>query len=511
MGACGQVVLEEKSEKEAAAVPMASVGAARLRQRIVDAFQLAKRARLVLRLKPFDASTEQGRSLERYRRIGLTTVSGMTARAVGSLLGLVTLPLVLSFLGKERFGMWALITTLMAWVALFDLGLANGLVNMLSAAHGRDEKEEASRYLSTAFAALLAVAGLLALATLLSIGFVPWGSLLGVNAVADEATIRLSVAAALLLFVFSLPFSVTQQVYAAYQRTYIWNGFNLVGAILGFACLVSAIWLRVSMPVLILASGVGGWLATVAAYGYATRRALPWLRPSLSKVSRTALRGLLSRSVPIFLYQVGALVVNETQSILLSHRCDLGTVASYAVGMRLYLVFVAIIQIGTNSFIPALREAYERGDRDWTAGAFSRLLRMRLAIAAGSGVILILFGNLLLTLWLRRTDMNFDRGVWIAMAILMVVAMWSTSYSELLSIMDRLWVNVGAVLASGTATLVLTYYLTHRYQVFGAVVALAIPATLVAVFLRIVGRRFLASKLGAGSGGPGPMGAVTPG
>jgi O-antigen/teichoic acid export membrane protein len=258
------------------------------------------------------------------------------------------------------------------------------------------------------------------------------------------------------------------------------------------------------MPVLILAAGVAGFAITVIAYGYATRRALPWLRPSIGKISREAFHGLLSRSVPIFLFQVGALIVNETQSILLAHRCDLATVAAYSVGMRVYLLFISIIQIGTNSFIPALREAYERGDGDWTMRAFSRLLRVRIAIAAGSGLFIIVLGNILLSLWLRRDDMAFDRSVWIAMALLMVGAMWGTSYAELLSIMDRLWINVAAVFGSGITALVLTYFLSQRYQVLGAVVALAIPTTLVTIFLRFVGRRFLASKLGARPGVPTP-------
>ena len=445
----------------------------------------------VLRLKSFEDTTAEGRSLERYRRIALTTVSGMTVRIIGSLLGLVSVPLVLAYLGKERFGLWAIITTLVAWVSLFDLGMANGLVNMLSAAHGRGEQDEAGKYLSTAFVALVIMALVLCLVMVICLGVVPWGAVLGARGVADEATIRWSVAAALTIFVMSLPFSVTQQVYAAYQRTYVWNGFLLAGSILGFLGLLLTIRLRVAMPVLILVCGVAGPLTTMAAYVYATSRAMPWLRPSLSKVSRSALRNLLSLSIPIFLFQVGALIVNETQSILLAHRCDLSTVAAYSIGMRVYMLVIAVIQIGTNSFIPALREAFERGDHDWTTRAFARLLRVRIGIATAGGLFLILFGNTLLSLWLRRTDMAFGRGVWIAMAVLMIGAMWGTSYAELLSIMDRLWLNVAAVFANGTVTLLLTYYLSPRFRVQGAIAALALPTALVAVFLRVYGRRLL--------------------
>jgi len=186
--------------------------------------------------------------------------------------------------------------------------------------------------------------------------------------------------------------------------------------------------------------------------------------------------------------------VNNTQAIMLAHRCDMSVVASYSIAMRVYLMVISIVQIGTNSFVPALREAYERGDHDWTRRAFARLLRVRLAITMGGGCTVILLGDTLLRLWLRRTDIAFGREVWAAIALLMVAATWTSSYSELLSIMDRLWLNVAAVLFNGTMILLLTYWLSHRYQVLGAFLAIALPTLLVALTLRVFGKRVLAEN-----------------
>jgi hypothetical protein len=53
--------------------------------------------------------------------------------------------------------------------------------------------------------------------------------------------------------------------------------------------------------------------------------------------------------------------------------------------------------------------------------------------------------------------------------------------------------NVVAVFCNGTMIVALTYFLSARYQVFGAIAALAAPSGLVTFFLRIYGKRFLAS------------------
>jgi ABC-type uncharacterized transport system permease subunit len=95
------------------------------------------------------------------------------------------------------------------------------------------------------------------------------------------------------------------------------------------------------------------------------------------------------------------------------------------------------------------------------------------------------------------------------MAFLMVGAMWGTSYAELLSIMDRLWLNVVAVFLSGTTAMLLTYYLSPRFQVLGAITSLAVPTALVTVFLRVFGRRFLAAYCRSHSSSEGGAAGAT--
>lgn len=187
----------------------------------------------------------------------------------------------------------------------------------------------------------------------------------------------------------------------------------------------------------------------------------------------------MSRSLPMFLFQVGALAVNETQSIILARRCGLAIVADYGIAFRLYLLVASLIQLGTNSFIPPLREAHERGDRPWVGVAFRRLLAIRLLIAVAGAAGMVLLGNELLAVWLRRDDVVFAWPVWATLAVLQVAAAWVSAYSELLWIMDRVWALVGLVALNGAVTVALTWAMVPAYTVLGAF--LAVSAVTVAV------------------------------
>jgi len=64
----------------------------------------------VLRFKPFDTSTDDGRSKERYRRVVLTAGSSFVNKTVTILTGLISVPLTVHYLGAERYGLWMTIS-----------------------------------------------------------------------------------------------------------------------------------------------------------------------------------------------------------------------------------------------------------------------------------------------------------------------------------------------------------------------------------------------------------------
>ena len=100
----------------------------------------------LIRLSSFDVSTPEGREKERYRRIVLNTIASVFARISTAIVSLAIIPMLLTYLDKQLFGMWTTITVTVTWFTLFDFGIINGLVNAISEAYGRDDREIASGY-----------------------------------------------------------------------------------------------------------------------------------------------------------------------------------------------------------------------------------------------------------------------------------------------------------------------------------------------------------------------------
>ena len=82
----------------------------------------------LIRLRPFDVSTEGGRSRERYRRAGFTAAAAFAAKIVAVAAVFVTVPLTLNYLGSERYGLWMTISSVSLMLGFADLGIGNGVL-----------------------------------------------------------------------------------------------------------------------------------------------------------------------------------------------------------------------------------------------------------------------------------------------------------------------------------------------------------------------------------------------
>ena len=214
----------------------------------------------------------------RYRRIVSAVWSGAAARLLSSLLTLVSLPLAVRYLGAERYGVWATITSTVVWINLLDLGIANTLTNHISHAFALDDKQLAARYFTSALALTAAVAAIAGTAFAFAFPRINWMALFNVSAGGGASEVKATVAAAALML-FGLPCDLAAKLLAGYQEVHRNNFAISAGAVASVAGLALGIVLRVSMPVLFVMSAGCLTLAGFATLLVTVAWAKPWLRP----------------------------------------------------------------------------------------------------------------------------------------------------------------------------------------------------------------------------------------
>ena len=434
----------------------------------------------ILSLTPFDTSTPEGRSNERYRRAALSTLTSMISSGLGIFTGLATLRISIGYLGKERYGLWMAVGSLITWANLADLGLARGMQNHLSHANGRDDKELAARYVSTGVVALAMIALALACVATPVVLTVPWSSILNLRdpALGEEA--RNVAAAVVACFLVGFPLSIVPTIYAAYQRGYVANLFNIAGSVLSLLTLWVVTRAGVSLSGLVLATGGVSVFMLLVNFGYVLRE-MSWLRPRIRLVSRATLRALAGTSAALFIFQIGALLVHETQTIIIARRIGLAQVTEWNVFMRVYGLPAIFIQMIDVPLVPAFREAHVRGEHDWLRTAFWRVTKLKMLIAFVAAGLYLVLGNWVAGLMSGKAVV-LPLEDWAGVGFLLIVAIWNSSFNDLMIAVDRLRLLVVTVLFNGLVTALLSYLLAPL-GLFGVVMATSIFSVVVSAWL----------------------------
>ncbi len=438
--------------------------------RVVATFAEARRGLgAVLTLRPYDTSTSEGRAQERYRRAALSTATAALGHGLGIFTGLVNVRVTLGYLGKERYGLWMAISSLLLWVQLADFGLGRGLQNHLAEAHGRDDREGAARAFSTGFFALLAVAVAMFIAFVPALFLVPWNRVLAVSNPSLASETRVAVGAVAAVFLAQFPLSLVPTLYSAHQRGYVANLFNIGSSVVSLVTLLVVVKLKLSLGYLILAVGGVGVASNLVNLAYILHD-MPWLRPRLSLVSRRVAKALASTSSAMMLFQLAGLLINEAQVLIVAHRIDLLAVTDWSILMRVYALPITFIAMLDGPMVPAFREAYVRGDRSWLRSAFFRLVRLKMGLALAGVLLYVVFGDLIAALFAGRA-VQLAASVWWSTGLLLFVGVWNGSFNDLLIATDRLWVLVAAVAANALVTIVLTITMARSFGLVGVLLA----------------------------------------
>jgi O-antigen/teichoic acid export membrane protein len=217
--------------------------------RLVDARRVAR----IFRLAPFDTTTAEGRSKERFRRASLSAVTSFGSKGIALLTTAISVPLTLGYLGSERFGVWMTLSAIVALLGFTDLGLGNSLLNGVAHAAGRDDRPLIRTNVSNGLVMLLAVAAGFGVLFAIAYDSIPWASIFNVQSTAALAEAGPAAAVLVVCFLVGMPASAYPQVRLGLQQGYVNSVFVAAGNIAALVLVIVAIQMELGLPWLILA------------------------------------------------------------------------------------------------------------------------------------------------------------------------------------------------------------------------------------------------------------------
>jgi O-antigen/teichoic acid export membrane protein len=351
---------------------------------------------------------------------GASTALG--ARGVALLTGFVAVPLTVGHLGAERYGAWVTIASTISWLSIADLGLGNGLMSALSEAYGKRDIELAQRHVATAFWLLAGIAAACGLLFAAISPHLDWAALLNVHSDVARAEVAQAAALAVGFFLLALPLGVIDRVYAAWQEGAVANLWSAAASLAALLALVVATRTSGGMALLVLAYAGGRFLVQAASGGWLFRRHHPELRPAPAAFERASMRRLANTGGLFFVIQIAALILFNTDNIIIARVLGPEQVTPYSVTWSLFALPSLAFSLAFPYLWPAYSEAFARKDSAWIRRTFRKSVFVSLAIGFAIAVPLVAFGRPLIEIWAGKAAVPpFSLLIW--------MGLWSLVYA----------------------------------------------------------------------------------
>lgn len=339
-----------------------------------------------------------GGSRRRIRRAVMTSASTMAARIVNSATVLVLVPLVVVYLGKEQYGVWATLWSLVAFLSFANLGIGNALVSLLARSDALGDEKNAAGLISSAFYVFVGIALILGGAMALAADHVPWNTVFNVSSGPLATEGGRAALVVVFLFLLGIPIGAVSQIRLGFQEGYLSALFDACGSLLSLAAVVVAIQLHASLPWLV-AAVAGGPLVTSIVNWAVAARSRPYIRPRIRLVNRAHAQ-LLLRSGGLFLaLQFATVIGYSTDNFVAAQVLGPKAVTDYAVPSRLAFAGLSLLAMLSAPLWPAYAEALAKGDFVWVARILRRSLLITGACALVAAIVFVAFGPSAIGAW----------------------------------------------------------------------------------------------------------------
>jgi len=429
----------------------------------------------------FGTGQSGGEGQRRYVRIVQGLFAGLAGRGIAAVVAFVSVPLTVKYLGAERYGAWVTISTAMAWIAIADFGLSNSLTNAVSEGYAKDRHDLAQEYVAAAFWSLAGIAALLAVAFFLFWPAVPWYRVFNVQSLQARAEVGPAVAMAFAIFVLNFPFTIVSKIYGAYQEVAVANGWAGAGNVLALVGLIGVTQLKGGLVSLVIAVSGAVLLTNVVSAVWVFGWSKPWLLPHFRSVTWSALKKLTGLGGMFFVVQIAALVLFQTDNLIIAHYLGAAAVTPYSVTWRLFTYTMLFQILASPSYWPAYTEALARGDRAWVRRSFRMNFKITLASTFAFAVPLVFFGRWIIQKWagsaaVPPSALLFWMGIW------SVIYATTCSQSCLLASSSRLRGQMVYSISAAAVNIVASILLVKKIGITGAILG-TVTAYLICVMV----------------------------
>lgn len=325
-----------------------------------------------------------------------SAIKNFLIRPLGMLLALIYTPLLLNYLGTEANGVWATMLSVITWINYFDLGIGNGLRNLLAKELARKDYNAAKSSVSTAYVVLGGISAVILVVLAMMAYVVDWNTVLG-----TELTVRPMVVITFVYIAVNFFLSLSNSILYAMQKSEQVSIRNCLTQVLNIIFLM-ILGLFGKGNLVYIAVLFGTTTAVVYMYNtFQIFRKNRYLKPNIRSFEKGKIGELTGFGLQFFVVQLCSLLVLSSHNFLIANWFGAKAVTPVNIATTVFATIYSFFGALVVPFWSRTTDALEKGEIQWIKNTIKRVV----CIAALFVIVLLIAAVLfepLTEIWLGK-------------------------------------------------------------------------------------------------------------
>ncbi len=436
----------------------------------------------------------------KQRKFGV--LLGYVSIAIRNILGLLLIPFIIHYVGVEQYGVYSLVSSIILYLIILEMGLANTAIRFLSKYQATKDLSAQSRFVGLM---LIIYSGVTIVA--MAVGGVFYFQLPAMFSASFSANeISLLQQTFLILMVniaITLMSNTFTGVISAKERFVFEKGSQVILFLLRCAFVVFALWMGGDIIDIVVIDTCINALQLMMRLYYVFINLK--IKVSFSSIDKTLVKEVFGYTMFIGLNVIVNQINWRVDNFIIGLMVSSAAVAIYNIGNQLVLSFIAFASAISNVFAPKIVKmvTLNASSEDITTELI-RIARMQMMVLGFVLSAFIVFGPLFINLFVGP---DFKQAYFVALLPMLpfIFVLAQSSTNAVLQAMNKHKVRSLMLLATAILNILISIFLVERYGLVGAAIGTMIALILgelvaVGIYLsRVIGlemSRFYSQGLG---------------
>jgi O-antigen/teichoic acid export membrane protein len=360
---------------------------------------------------------------ERTANLKKNIWGGLVLKGVNILVSLLLVPLIIDYVNPTRYGIWITLTTVVGWIAYFDIGLNQGFKNRFAESLAIGDRKLAARYVSTTYALTFLIFVPVAAIGVIANQWVDWAGILKIDATYLEE-MRHVFSLMIVFFCLNMCVRVVLTMLDGDQKTAAGASVNTLSQVVMLGIIW---WMKNHMDGNLphLAAANMGVPVVVILLASLVIFSLPRYReftPAWQNVDFALTRNIIGLGLKFFVMMISMLLIFQFITMLITRNMGPVAVAQYNIAYKYFFTAQMLFAIVVTPFWPAFTEAFTKGDSAWMQRSARSIERVFL-LCIPAMLLMLWLAPLAYRLWLgERLEIPFSMSFFSMLYVLANIA-----------------------------------------------------------------------------------------